>query len=456
MPVYYRREPPEEGLPLGNYAHARRALDEERHREYNRFMHEKEEAARQRREEIMRRQSPTRQPPQSDMYDHNQMSQHLREERRREYNDFLRRQEELELNPQRKPPTPLGGLPVGAYEQQRKRLQAERTREYRDSLLKQAYDQWTRHAKEMHLDSSPVHGGHYDTERPLVGSPRDIIIDYKKLKKQLGEERKFDYNRYVAQKENETHNRTPPTPPVGLNIPTEAERLRIAELRKRQYGADLRRQHQEQILNRAQNQVDMPVLDRRNQSPVRDAYNSPSVPPLGLDRRPPSGRWDPESYRQTNYAPVKRLSSPPHQANIGADDYSEYRRKVERDSRNSEYNQFLARKQVEDDARKQKMNEVRRQPAAPVVKGDYYDSESYDLKRQYLMEEKHKEYQNYLKKKSESAGRSPTPTNLGLPLSQNEYDSRRKHLELERNKEYNELLAKVQPIFHCLKTLPGL
>ena len=54
-------------------------------------------------------------------------------------------------------------------------------------------------AKEFQLDTSPSHKGHLESECPLVGSPRDIIIDYKKLKEDLSAERKNDYNRLLAQ-----------------------------------------------------------------------------------------------------------------------------------------------------------------------------------------------------------------------------------------------------------------
>lgn len=54
-------------------------------------------------------------------------------------------------------------------------------------------------AKEFQLDTSPSHEGHLESERPLVGSPRNVIIDYKKLKEELSSERKNDYNRLLAQ-----------------------------------------------------------------------------------------------------------------------------------------------------------------------------------------------------------------------------------------------------------------
>ncbi|XP_056020007.1 trichohyalin-like isoform X14 [Ostrea edulis] len=303
-PVYYTTGSPEQGLPIGNYSQARKVLDTERHRDYNRFMKEKEEQANRRRDEALYRQeaSPPRQPNQTEMYDHNQVSQQLREERRKEYNDYL---------------------------------------------------------------------------------------DYPK---QLKNDR-----------------------PQGTPS----------------------KQQKEQILNRAQHQLEIPVIDRRQ------PYSDPPPPNNPPQDRPPSGRWDPESYRQSAFAPVKRVTSPPHQANIGHDDYGQYRRQNEHDVRNKEYNDFLAKKQYMEDEKKQKLVEQRRQAPAPIVKGNYYDSEQYDLRRQALNEQQHKDYQNYLRGHNHQHKRPPTPdSQQGLPLSQRQYDSMRKMQEIQRNKEYNALLAK--------------
>ncbi|XP_056020004.1 uncharacterized protein LOC125669517 isoform X11 [Ostrea edulis] len=237
-PVYYTTGSPEQGLPIGNYSQARKVLDTERHRDYNRFMKEKEEQANRRRDEALYRQeaSPPRQPNQTEMYDHNQVSQQLREERRKEYNDYL---------------------------------------------------------------------------------------DYPK---QLKNDR-----------------------PQGT--------------------------------------------------------------------------------------PSKRVTSPPHQANIGHDDYGQYRRQNEHDVRNKEYNDFLAKKQYMEDEKKQKLVEQRRQAPAPIVKGNYYDSEQYDLRRQALNEQQHKDYQNYLR------GQPATPPEAyGLPIGQHHYTPKQKWMEQQRNMEYNQLL----------------
>uniref|UniRef100_K1RJA7 Uncharacterized protein n=1 Tax=Magallana gigas TaxID=29159 RepID=K1RJA7_MAGGI len=441
-PVYYTTGSVDDGLPIGNYAQARKVLDTERHRDYNKYVKEKEEQANRHRDEMVRQQhaSPPHPTNQTEMYDHNQMSQQLREERRKEYNDYLDDHKRLDLKsiegdrtlgtPSKKlkeslehesagrPVTPPGGLALGGYEVYRNQLKKDRVREYRQSLLK----------------------------KEANGTPR-----------------------------------APPTPPVGLNIPTEAERHKIAELKKRQYRDELLRQQKEQILNRAQHQLEIPVIDRRQP-------NSDPPPPINPPQdRPPSGRWDPQSYRQSNFD--QRVTSPPHQANIGHDDYGAFRRQTEHEVRNKEYNDFLAKKQHLEDEKKQKLADQRRQAPAPIVKGDYYDSEQYDRRRQALNDLQHREYQNYLKngdpsnqtsaphsygtslpmveselkynefrkkqekqrnwdynvllKHDQQRNRAPTPDHLqGLPLSQRQYDSMRKMQEKQRNQEYNDLLAK--------------
>ncbi|XP_078316508.1 uncharacterized protein LOC111120232 isoform X28 [Crassostrea virginica] len=331
-PVYFTTGGPDEGLPIGNYSQARKVLDQERHRDYNRFIKEKEEQASRRRDEMMHQQQVMPPPPtnQTEMYDHNQMSQQLREERRKEYNDYLKLKETLEHESTGRPITPPGGLAIGGYEVYRNQLKRDRVREYRESLLK----------------------------KEVNGTPR-----------------------------------APPTPPVGLNIPTEAERHKIAELKKRHYRDELLRQQKEQILNRAQHQLEIPVIDRRQANP------DPPPPLHPPQDRPPSGRWDPQSYKQGSFGQVKRVTSPPHQANIGHDDYGAFRRQTELEVRRKDYNEFLAKKQQLEDDKRNKLAEQRRQAPAPIVKGDYYDSEQYDRRRQALNDLQHKEYQNYLKNK---------------------------------------------------------
>ncbi|XP_065921222.1 trichohyalin isoform X3 [Magallana gigas] len=369
-PVYYTTGSVDDGLPIGNYAQARKVLDTERHRDYNKYMKEKEEQANRHRDEMVRQQhaSPPHPANQTEMYDHNQMSQQLREERRKEYNDYLKLKENLEHESAGRPVTPPGGLALGGYEVYRNQLKKDRVREYRQSLLK----------------------------KEANGTPR-----------------------------------APPTPPVGLNIPTEAERHKIAELKKRQYRDELLRQQKEQILNRAQHQLEIPVIDRRQP-------NSDPPPPINPPQdRPPSGRWDPQSYRQSNFDQVKRVTSPPHQANIGHDDYGAFRRQTEHEVRNKEYNDFLAKKQHLEDEKKQKLADQRRQAPAPIVKGDYYDSEQYDRRRQALNDLQHREYQNYLKNQP-----ATPPEAYGLPIGQQHYTPKQKWMEKQRNMEYNQLLRK--------------
>ncbi|XP_065921229.1 golgin subfamily A member 6-like protein 6 isoform X10 [Magallana gigas] len=244
-PVYYTTGSVDDGLPIGNYAQARKVLDTERHRDYNKYMKEKEEQANRHRDEMVRQQhaSPPHPANQTEMYDHNQMSQQLREERRKEYNDYLDDHKRLDL----------------------KSIEGDRT--------------------------------------------------------------------------------------------------------------------------------------------------------LGT--------------------PSKRVTSPPHQANIGHDDYGAFRRQTEHEVRNKEYNDFLAKKQHLEDEKKQKLADQRRQAPAPIVKGDYYDSEQYDRRRQALNDLQHREYQNYLKNQP-----ATPPEAYGLPIGQQHYTPKQKWMEKQRNMEYNQLLRK--------------
>uniref|UniRef100_A0A8W8KNW8 Centrosome and spindle pole-associated protein 1 n=1 Tax=Magallana gigas TaxID=29159 RepID=A0A8W8KNW8_MAGGI len=324
------------------------------------------------------------------------------------------------------PPVITSGLVSLSDEKAKERrhlIQMEMRKEYEDHMRRKE-EQANRHRDEMvrQQHASPPHPAN-QTE----------MYDHNQMSQQLREERRKEYNDYL--KEANGTPRAPPTPPVGLNIPTEAERHKIAELKKRQYRDELLRQQKEQILNRAQHQLEIPVIDRRQP-------NSDPPPLINPPQdRPPSGRWDPQSYRQSNFD--QRVTSPPHQANIGHDDYGAFRRQTEHEVRNKEYNDFLAKKQHLEDEKKQKLADQRRQAPAPIVKGDYYDSEQYDRRRQALNDLQHREYQNYLKNHDQQRNRAPTPDHLqGLPLSQRQYDSMRKMQEKQRNQEYNDLLAK--------------
>ncbi|XP_065921231.1 golgin subfamily A member 6-like protein 6 isoform X13 [Magallana gigas] len=235
------------------------------------------------------------------------------------------------------------------------------------------------------------------------------MYDHNQMSQQLREERRKEYNDYLD----------------------DHKRLDLKSIEGDRTLGTPSKQQKEQILNRAQHQLEIPVIDRRQP-------NSDPPPPINPPQdRPPSGRWDPQSYRQSNFDQVKRVTSPPHQANIGHDDYGAFRRQTEHEVRNKEYNDFLAKKQHLEDEKKQKLADQRRQAPAPIVKGDYYDSEQYDRRRQALNDLQHREYQNYLKNQP-----ATPPEAYGLPIGQQHYTPKQKWMEKQRNMEYNQLLRK--------------
>ncbi|VDI17366.1 Hypothetical predicted protein [Mytilus galloprovincialis] len=95
-PVYYKTGGAGNSLPLGSYEESRKTLDDQRQQEYNRFVTQKKDTENKRREELYRNsQQNYRPPPEPEMYDHGQIAKDLREERQKEYNDYLQQKEQL-------------------------------------------------------------------------------------------------------------------------------------------------------------------------------------------------------------------------------------------------------------------------------------------------------------------------------------------------------------------------
>uniref|UniRef100_A0A8W8KKM9 Centrosome and spindle pole-associated protein 1 n=1 Tax=Magallana gigas TaxID=29159 RepID=A0A8W8KKM9_MAGGI len=146
--------------------------------------------------------------------------------------------------------------------------------------------------------------------------------------------------------------------------------------------------------------------------------------------------------RRKEYNDYLRVTSPPHQANIGHDDYGAFRRQTEHEVRNKEYNDFLAKKQHLEDEKKQKLADQRRQAPAPIVKGDYYDSEQYDRRRQALNDLQHREYQNYLKNKGFNQHQPPeTNRRPELGLKSEFQDQEPAGRQSQRNAPVGSLIA---------------
>ncbi|XP_052104204.1 trichohyalin-like isoform X20 [Mytilus californianus] len=468
-PVYYKTGAAGNSLPLGSYEESRRTLDDQRQQEYNQFVAQKKDTENKRREELYRNsQQNYRPPPEPEMYDHGQIAKDLREERQKEYNDYLKQKisEEHSRIKHRHRYTPAGGLPIGQYDLQRKRLRDELSRDYKQSLLKQRQDQLVFRAKEFQLDSAPEYLGNLNEERPLVGSPRNS----------------YEIPRYQREQEIHTRRQIPPTPPGGLNIATEQERKRVEDLKKTMYRDELLKQQKEQLYNRATQQGEVSVINRSSptQAPpnqISPRGRPPPHPDSGRRRGPPppqndrmdKSRETPNYWNEGRQAPSPKSvesdsknvqpkngesetknkqpmeSHRPQEGELRTGFFDDRRQSpLNRDERHQDYQQFLANKQREDDMRHQRLEDQRHAPHLDLSKGDYYDAETYERKRQSLNSERKNDYQNFLSKQKENKP----------PMSQvketEDFQTERRHvLAEERNREYNEFLEqkrKMRPI----------
>ncbi|XP_076089055.1 uncharacterized protein LOC143059249 isoform X32 [Mytilus galloprovincialis] len=480
-PVYYKTGGAGNSLPLGSYEESRKTLDDQRQQEYNRFVTQKKDTENKRREELYRNsQQNYRPPPEPEMYDHGQIAKDLREERQKEYNDYLKQKisEEHSRIKHRHRYTPAGGLAIGQYDLQRKRLRDELSRDYKQSLLKQRQDQLVFRAKEFQLDSAPEYLGNLTEERPLVGSPR----------------LSYEIPKYQREQEIHTRRQMPPTPPGGLNIATEQERKRVEDIKKTMYRDELLKQQKEQLYNRATQQGEVSVINRTSptQAPpnqISPRGRPPPHPDSGRRRGPPpqndrmqeKSRETPNYWNEGRQAPspksvesdsknVKPLnvesetktkqpmeSHRPQEGDLRTGFFDDRRASpLNRDERQHDYQQFLANKQREDEMKHQRLEDQRHAPHLDLSKGDYYDAETYERKRMSLNSERKNDYQNFLSKMSNRQDmkadklftsrpsyRQYTPESLqGLPIGQTRYDHQKKQQEVQRNREYNEHLAK--------------
>ncbi|XP_076089091.1 uncharacterized protein LOC143059249 isoform X37 [Mytilus galloprovincialis] len=428
-PVYYKTGGAGNSLPLGSYEESRKTLDDQRQQEYNRFVTQKKDTENKRREELYRNsQQNYRPPPEPEMYDHGQIAKDLREERQKEYNDYLKQKisEEHSRIKHRHRYTPAGGLAIGQYDLQRKRLRDELSRDYKQSLLKQRQDQLVFRAKEFQLDSAPEYLGNLTEERPLVGSPR----------------LSYEIPKYQREQEIHTRRQMPPTPPGGLNIATEQERKRVEDIKKTMYRDELLKQQKEQLYNRATQQGEVSVINRTSptQAPpnqISPRGRPPPHPDSGRRRGPPpqndrmqeKSRETPNYWNEGRQAPspksvesdsknVKPLnvesetktkqpmeSHRPQEGDLRTGFFDDRRASpLNRDERQHDYQQFLANKQREDEMKHQRLEDQRHAPHLDLSKGDYYDAETYERKRMSLNSERKNDYQNFLSKKGEKIG----------------------------------------------------
>ncbi|XP_052104184.1 trichohyalin-like isoform X17 [Mytilus californianus] len=400
-------------------------------------------------------------------------------ERQREYEDLMNKPGEPEQGQQQQRTPPVyyktgaagNSLPLGSYEESRRTLDDQRQQEY-NQFVAQKKDTENKRREELYRNSQQNY-------RP---PPEPEMYDHGQIAKDLREERQKEYNDYLREQEIHTRRQIPPTPPGGLNIATEQERKRVEDLKKTMYRDELLKQQKEQLYNRATQQGEVSVINRSSptQAPpnqISPRGRPPPHPDSGRRRGPPppqndrmdKSRETPNYWNEGRQAPSPKSvesdsknvqpkngesetknkqpmeSHRPQEGELRTGFFDDRRQSpLNRDERHQDYQQFLANKQREDDMRHQRLEDQRHAPHLDLSKGDYYDAETYERKRQSLNSERKNDYQNFLSKQKENKP----------PMSQvketEDFQTERRHvLAEERNREYNEFLEqkrKMRPI----------
>ncbi|VDI17355.1 Hypothetical predicted protein [Mytilus galloprovincialis] len=453
-PVYYKTGGAGNSLPLGSYEESRKTLDDQRQQEYNRFVTQKKDTENKRREELYRNsQQNYRPPPEPEMYDHGQIAKDLREERQKEYNDYLREQE---IHTRRQmPPTPPGGLNI-ATEQERKRVEDIKKTMYRDELLKQQKEQLYNRATQQgevsvinrtsptqappnqisprgrpppHPDSGRRRGPPpqndrmqpMESHRPQDGDLRTGFFDDRRVSPLNRDERQHDYQQFLANKQREDemkHQRLEDqrhAPHLDLSKGDyydaetyERKRMSLNSERKNDYQNFLSKQ-KENKMSKVKETEDFQTERRHVLAEERNReYNEF----LEQTSRP--------SYRQ--YTPESLQGLP-----IGQTRY-DHQKKQQEVQRNREYNEHLAKKGEKIGMEDELL--TRRDMTLKKYMEDQVRSEMHD------------KFRDFTKPSEKDVG----PDKFGLPIGQFRYDDWRKHQIVERSKEYQDMQAQVSDL----------
>ncbi|XP_069125867.1 trichohyalin-like isoform X7 [Argopecten irradians] len=142
---------------------------------------------------------------------------------------------------------------------------------------------------------------------PFGGMLRRRKIDPAVLKAEFLKETQKNLNEWTL-KENNPSPRRAPTPPNGLDIVTQDERTRMAREKQRQYGQELQRQTQEQMLQKIHNNI--PVIDRTGQQPAGPNQYNHFPPQQHMMAPPPQYRASPPPSNVPSHPPHQSMSPP--------------------------------------------------------------------------------------------------------------------------------------------------
>ncbi|XP_071151387.1 trichohyalin-like isoform X45 [Mytilus edulis] len=484
----------------------------ERQREYEDLMNkpgepeqgqqqQKKDTENKRREELYRNsQQNYRPPPEPEMYDHGQIAKDLREERQKEYNDYLQQKEQLynratqqgevsvinrtsptqappnQISPRGRPPPhpdsgrrrgpppqndrmqPMeshrpqeGDLRTGFFDDRRASPlnRDERQQDYQQFLANKQREDEMKHQRledqrhAPHLDLSK--GDYYDAET------------YERKRMSLNSERKNDYQNFLSkQKENKMSQ-------VKETEDFQTERHHVlAKERNREYNEFLEQKRKMRPITRDMGGITYASNYKTDTRPHSDRV-------LSLYKAlPPDQRSD------MRLRPV----TPDHwSASLSINEEAKAASKMSmKMERKREYNNYLKNQTTKkpQGLTKEKtpqgygslyFNEEyseRREKAQKHALNEEYNQyltkeglkqekveplqleEDYQTRRQKeLAIERHQDFIDYLEKTSRPSYRQYTPESLqGLPIGQTRYDHQKKQQEVQRNREYNEHLAK--------------
>ncbi|XP_062584637.1 centrosome and spindle pole associated protein 1-like isoform X7 [Saccostrea cucullata] len=347
--------------------------------------------------------------------DYNEIERNFQDQRRREYNEFLNRPKFKKA-----PTPPQSGMKFGEFEDFKKRVEQQRKEEYREELEKQALEQAITRARGNVDISIPRHA-------QLVSPDYNKISQEKQRRdlrdKMVEEKRIQEFERMLHVHHDDRH--------------IEQEKDRMIEaypLREQDIQALFQRQREEK--ERAKEIAEREKEIERKQSEfqrklddnlIRDrgdyGYQGRNAP---LSELPPPGRRN-DQYDtrrlQSEYAPPPRN-----------DDYS---------PRREENDRFVDRlhQRYEDERRNDYQNYVQQSESEPPFS---HRLGGYETHREKLKSERIQETRQHLEEKNAQAmNRSwndPEDIDSGLPLS-NDF-KRKQQQEAERNREYNEFLKK--------------
>ncbi|VDI17373.1 Hypothetical predicted protein [Mytilus galloprovincialis] len=334
-------------------------------------MYDHGQIAKDLREERQKEYNDYLEPPSKGFTHHEDRKKMLSQERNNEYNEFLEKKREQEIHTRRQmPPTPPGGLNI-ATEQERKRVEDIKKTMYRDELLKQQKEQLYNRATQQGEVSV------INRTSPTQAPPNQIS----------------------------PRGRPPPHPDSGRRRgpPPQNDRMQPMESHRPQDG-DLRTgffdDRRVSPLNRDERQHDYQQFlankQREDEMKHQRLEDQRHAPHLDLSK---GDYYDAETYER------KRMSL--------------------NSERKNDYQNFLSKQ------KENKMSKVK-------------ETEDFQTERRHVLaEERNREYNEFLEQTSRPSYRQYTPESLqGLPIGQTRYDHQKKQQEVQRNREYNEHLAK--------------